>query len=341
MISGVRRGIGYAVQALRLLRRHPSFLLVALAMAVVGAVDSRVGMHLAYTHTGWAQDQQEILVWGEAARAKSGRPFTYSTKPFGHMMFVTPPIPSLGFRGASQLLWAAAYGSAGKVMPPDPDHPYGRLKGMAGIHGLLSPFITMLLPLIVSSFLSAGYLAIAKSTITDGIPRWQVFFTEARRFYIRLMLFMLVWIAVLTPISLLATLRGAGSTEVYAAFPVLFLLALTQFAIVADDVGVFAGIRRSVVRVARELPVALVLILGAGALSWAASLLGAWRYETQTVQTFTADPFPLLPRAVVSQCLMFAVGAWFSLAAFLWYCESGPSVAPADDPLEKGEYHEG
>jgi len=336
MISGIRRGIGYAVEALRLLRRHPSLLLVALAMAVVGALDNRVGMHLAHAHTGWSQDQQEVVAWGEAARAKSERPFAFSTEPFGYMVFVTPPIPSFDCRGAIQLLWAAAYGSAGKVTPPDPDHPYGRLKGLAGVHALLSPFAMVLLPLIVFSFVSAGYLAAARSTITDGLPRWQAFLDEARRFYVRLTLYWIAFLVVLTPVSLLAFGLGAGSIGVYVGIPVLFLSALTQFAIVADDVGIFAAIRRSVRTVIKDLPVALVLIPGTPALIWAAGLLGPWRFEAQTGQSFTADPFPLLPRAILSQCLTFAVGAWFTLAAFLWYGESGPSAAPADDLLEEG-----
>jgi len=268
-----------------------------------------------------------MAAWGEAARAKSGRPFTFPTTPFAYMMFVVPPIPSLGFNGATQLLWAAAYGSAGKLTPPNPDQPYGGPKGLAILHMLLSPFAIVLLPLIVSSFVSAGYLATARSTITDGLPPWQAFFGEARRFYVRLTLYWIAFFAVLTAASLLAFGLGAGSIGVYVVFPFLFLSALTQFAIVADDVGVFAGIRRSVTTAIKGLPVALVVILGASALIWAASLLGPWRSQAQTGQPFTANPFPLLPRTVLSQCLTFTLAAWFTLAAFLWYGESKPILS--------------
>lgn len=339
-MSGVKRAIRYAVEALILLRRHPSLLLVALAMAVVGAVDSRVGTYLAYTHTGWGQDQQELTAWRNAAREKSGRSFTFSAKPFGYMVFVTPPTPSLGFHGATQLLWAAAYGSAGKVTPPDPDHPYGRPQGLAGLHMLLSLFVTGLLPMILSCFISAGYLATARSTITDDMPRWPAFFTEGRRFYVRLVLFMIIWFAAVMPAMVIATLRGVVSIGVYATFPVFFLVTLTQFSIVADDIGVFAGIRRSVTTVASNLPVALPLILGTGVLNWAASLLGPWRLGYQTGQSFMADPFALLPRDVLSQCLVLAIGAWFTLAAFLWYGESHPRALRAHDLPETGESDE-
>ena len=49
---------------------------------------------------------------------------------------------------------------------------------------------------------------------------------------------------------------------------------------------------------------------------------------------------PLLPRAVLSQCLMLAIGAWFTLAAFLWYGESHPRALPAHDLPETGESDE-
>jgi len=335
MLSGVRRAIGYAVQALRLLRRHPSFLLFALAMAVVGAVDGRVGTYLAYAHTGWGQDHQDMMASGEAARANSGRPFTFSAKPFGYMMFVTPPIPGLDFNGATQLLWALAYGSAGKLAPPDPDRGYRAPERWGVFHMLLSPLVTLLLPLILGSFVSAGYLTTARNTVTGGTPRWSAFFAEARRFYVRLTLFMLLWLAAFMPLGVITALRGGNSTHFYAALPILFLLSLTNFAIVADDIGVFAGIRRSVTTVIRDSPIALVLILGTGLLARAAALLSPWLANPQAVRV-TDNPIPILPLEVLSWCLMYALGAWFTLAAFLWYGESRQSAAPAHDLLEKG-----
>ncbi len=340
VLAGIRRAVRYAREGLRLLLQRPSLLLVAVAMGVLGTVDHRVGTYIACAHTGWGRDTRQLMDQGRAVRPESRARITILAKAYGDLLVVMPPAPGVGFHGTIQVLWAAAYGKSGKLSKPEPGHPYGRVKGFAGLHGALTPLM-LLAGLLIGSFTCAGYLVVARDTVLRGLPRWRVFFSEARRFYIRLTLFTLGLLVVSTPVAVVGAFTDHGALGVYAVAPFLFLLALTQYAIIADDIGVFAAMRRSVRTIIGNLPVAVVLILGAGFLGWAGHQLDPWSSGLPTEQGLIADPFPTLPRAVVSACLMFALGAWFSLVAFSWYRDAAPSPAWSQDPSEQGEANEG
>ena len=320
MITRRRRAVGYAAEALRLLRKHPSLLLVAIAMGVLNTADGRVGGYVAYAHTGWGSDMRELLVRGEAVRGKRRKTrAAFSANPFERLLLVAPPTPSVSFVGTGEVLWALTYGKPGKLTAPEPRHPYGRWKGLAGLHEALSLLMMFLLPMIVGGFTSAGYLAAARNTVVEGTPCWRIFVSEGRRCCLRFALLVLLPVIVFAPLGVAATLRPAIAGLVYAPLPVIFLLALAQYAIIADDIGVVASIKRSVITVIRDLPAALVLIVTAGLLGWATHLLDPWSHGGLKL---TVNPFPLLPRAILSASLAGVVGAWFSLVAFLWYLDA-------------------
>jgi hypothetical protein len=344
MRDSVKNAVGYALEGVQLLRRHPSLLWVAVAMAAVTIIAGQLTTYRRFSR----QVPESVL-------SSDSRPPAFDKR--------FPRFPSV-FRGI-------AYGpaaSAAIVLYPTPpptvrldlddiigagttdSHGGADTSGRPGRPRLPSPAELLLLPIslalafAVSTLVTGGYLGAVWRSISEGEPRWPLFLITGRRFFWRLIGLGCLDTALLAVamgiIALRFYHRGApGLMAVAYAFPLAaFSLGLTRFAIVADDARLIPAIGRSISMTWRRLPTALVLIVSPGIINLC--MLRAFylpygiHVMTGSARNRAAEALRATPALLVFSCAAAAVAAWFCAAMFLWYrdCRAEPRTAGPDNP---------
>ncbi len=324
------RAFGYAREALRLLRKHRSLLLVALALGAFSALDHSLGMEIAYRHTAWGTHLRQVAQTRQRTRRHTLPSWARMPQRSGPWIWYAPyslvsaPIaPSLSLDGTAMTILALATGEPGSAWGAKPW--WSRLfHSLALPLVVFSPLVMIVVPLCMAILVMAGYMAVANGVVARNTAEWQGFFKHGKRFFFRFLFFFCLLIPIIG-------ISGIGSFLAHHSLwwlilalpplPIIFLLQLTMFAVLADNMRLVAAMRRSVAIMRNDLTVALILITGAGVLTWAANL---WQMSKHSQRGPTAwGPPPLglfdIPIGILTGCIASFIAAWFCLAAFLWY----------------------
>ncbi|UCC68902.1 MAG: zinc ribbon domain-containing protein [Armatimonadota bacterium] len=313
----VKRALGYAVEAARVLRRHPSLLLLPLAVAVFNEAESAVGSYIMFGHTAMGREWAEMLRNAPSPRPRGARvTVRYS---------VGPPAPSVELSGTRSILTAAVQGIAQRRRA----QADFALDPRASWVALLFSFSVVA---AVSAVVQAGYYGVARQAVATGILRWGDFGLSARRFSFRLWVFAA---AVGLIFSALIGILLTGSD--YAVWVVckwfhrvaVLMLVLTPFVIVADDAPVLTAVKRGVVTVGRNIGVAVMLVGGI----MVAQELMSWPFDllrsSDFVQSWPTTPGSVSWRSLAvnlpQRGLLACLSAFFVAAAFVWYRDASAS----------------
>jgi uncharacterized membrane protein YesL len=349
----VAGALGYAVEALRLLRRHPSLVLVALAMGAFNGVEGPLGDFAAVGHTAWGRQYIQVMQGLREVqvrrphRSPRPRPFNVRAQRMaGLAILVCPPTgPWLSLWGTTTAVAALAYGPTKKFprsQPADWRDPtkVGRLV-VPMILLMLVPALAALVSLPIGIFVAGGFMGMARGMVATGNVPWREFAAQARRVFFRFVVFG-------AAVALLGGVLAFGHVLIQQGYaggillalplaPILFSLSLTTFVIVAEDASLVAAVKRSVVAIWRNVATALTLVMGAGALVW---------LSYQPVVTFharmqprggawnpAAAALPSLASSLLYNCLLAGVATWFCVAMFLWWQEAGESRKPRREDM--------
>jgi len=330
MRDSLRRAARYAVGAAQVLRRHPSLLLVALAMAAFTTVQAHV---VTFIQVG---RQTPDLSTTDSRRREFVRRFSPSAiqkavyGPAASAMMVLHPVgaPSVGVNLEGLV-------TRGTARTRDRTAPISSRPGQQPPLRFLAELL--LLPAAfaigfgIRVFVSAGYLGVVWRSVAEGEAHWAGFVADGRRFFWRLAALgcldaVLLWGPIGIVVARLYPIGGAWlMTVAYLLSLTAFLLGLTRFAIVADDAPVILAIGRSISTIWRDLPVAIAFILGPGAInlcvSWICVLPYSMRMTTGSAADRAVAALQGLPAFLIGSCMAAALGAWFCAAMFLWYRE--------------------
>ncbi len=344
----VAAALGYAAGALRLLRRHPSLLLLPIAVAVFDAVESGVGQHLLLGHTAYGrQIAQQAELWREERRRQPPADVLRAVREAFSVRsgarIVAAPVGGPSFSGTRRLCLGLATGSRSQAGARwFPWYSWASL--LVGL-GLAIP---------VAAAVGAGYYGVACGVVMGRGPRWREFGGHFRRCFARFLVYSLAVSALFTGIALLLQWRSGTSSGsfwpdlgprpldawIFWIMPVLrVLLALTQISIVTDNASVLVAAKRSVRTVARGALVALALVaivtLVRGVALTPVELLGA---TAASSPLRTASPAEIVLGGAIQgtqETLAAAIGVWLLLALLLWYRAAGPGPGmQADDGLQ-------
>ncbi len=328
-----------ARDASRVLRRHPSLLLLPLLLAVFSAVQSGATRYLTYTHTGfgrWSeaqgreregrQPQSRASVWRPVLRTIEG-----SSLPSAGLLSSVRFVPDAS--GVTELLMFRVWDA-----PPD-----SALSGWLLLAAIL-PFLGY----PVGALIVAGYYAVLEGARDTGVVAWPRFWHGARRFMPHVLLYFLLYMIISTPYFVLIMLAHAKEIASWAIpvstlwrsglEPLLLLsLALVPVAVVADDLRFATAVRRSIVTVWKHLGTAITLAAETVVLY----LLVAVPYQVAS-SAFRASRYGPAPEGYLNAIPLFAVYevalavvmVWAVLALFSWYREAYP--APALAPYTPG-----
>jgi hypothetical protein len=226
--------------------------------------------------------------------------------------------------GSVGLMLALPYGVGGSAPWQEQRHP--------GLDALITAPVRFLLPLLIGGLIMGGYLWVLREAVRSGRSPWRAFLAPGWGVWWRLGIFTAVGTAPLAGAAGLAAM-GAGSETAgivlaYIQLPLLLVLALTPFVIVADRTGIFRAVLISARMVAANLATALVLVVGASAVSGL-----AFRFSP-TVQVFLAGGWEAgtrslagLPLDAALRGVAYVIAAWYSAAMLIWYDDltRGPS----------------
>lgn len=327
MRDRLRKAARYAVGAAQLLRRHPSLLLIALAMAAFTTVQFEMVTYLQFSR----RVPEHVTI--NSRRGEFERRFAsalpglmYGPAASAVMVLYPPAVPTVSLDASGIAGAGASVGRTRDWTAQTPSRP-GRPPMPLPVDLLLLP----LLAFAIKTFVSGGYLGVVWRSIAEGEPRWSGFFTDGRRFLWRLIaLGCLDSILLLSAMAIVAVRfyhrGGPGLMAVaYALSLIAFLLGLTRFAVVADDAPVTTGIGRSISAIWRNLPVATALIVGAGIINLCISRICYLPYSVRMMTGSgpdrAAQALQALPAFLIGSCMAAALGAWFCAAMFLWYRE--------------------
>jgi hypothetical protein len=322
----------YAWEAVRLLRRNPSLLLVALAMAFVTWASWRSGPRSAYPAAGASapgKGQARIELLREAVQRTWHHPLIDVAS------VLSPPTePGLSLSLPSGL-------SLARRVPPGPHG--SRHSGPALFAALLRFLFVSLIGPVVSVIVAGGYLGAMWLACEVGRPGWRHFPEDGRRFFWRLAAVLGlegVLGASLGLLLLVGYYRGSVAGATMAVLPCLvlsFVLRLTRFIVVADDTRFVPAMCRSVATIWGNLPTALALTLPAGLVSMA---LARPLLDPVVASGFTASASRDASHFFLSYLPASVIATWVCAAMFTWYREvragaAAPQAAGTSTPVEE------
>jgi len=327
-VNEVVAAFGYVVEAVRALRRHPSLLLLPLALAVFNEAESAAGSYVMLRHTALGRQWVEYL---ETAPSPPSRAVRLQVR-----LHAGPPVPHVDFTGAGGVLGALAQGA----------EEGGVSQGASGAGALRMWLMSLVFSLLawagVNAFVLGGYYGVARGAGATGRLEWGRFPSHARRFFVRMWLLH----ALLGPIAwgLLGLLllpsqaSGIGTLAItiwkWAMAGLLFFLAVTPFVIVVDDARLGTAMKRSVLAVIRWLTIAVVLILGslvvAEMLNWPFDWVRSWAFGGTWRSLLTPVDWPAMGVGLLQRCILALLAVFFPLAMLAWYGRVSEGAAGAD-----------
>jgi hypothetical protein len=333
-----KRALGHALQALRVLRRHPSLLLLPLAVAVFNTAELGVGGYLAATRTSYGrQEAAEARASPESDRAPLPATLTvrialgWTLYPVILAYTFGEPVRGPSATGTTLLARAATW--------PDPMHHQESPSWWWPI-GLFY-VVGIPIALLVTAPVASGYYGLLGDAAAERQVEWSRFWRYLRLYYVRFLVFYLLAFGVPGVIQLLLEsavqnvphwrhaefLFRLGQWWGMRAIPALvFFLALTRVAIVVDGRSALSAIRRSILTVARGLVTALTLVavlIPLRAVLITPCLLAqrpnVERYWPGSAGQAISAGALALPEDIVAA----VIGTWLCLALFLWYRDAG------------------
>jgi len=328
-VDEVVAAFGYAVEAVWLLRRHPSLLLLPLALAVFNEAESAAGSYVMLRHTALGRQWVEQL--------RNVRPAPSRRVRVQVRFHAGPPVPDVAWTGTAAVLGALVLGAE------EGGGSQGASPTLTLRMWLMSLVFSLLVVAGASAFVVAGYYGVAREAVATGRLEWGRLPSYGKRFLVRMWLLH----ALLGPIpwGLFGLLvLASGGTEIltitlaiweWVLAGLVFFLALTPFVIVADDARFGAAIRRSVLAVARCLTVAVVLILGslvvAEMINWPFEWIRSAAFGGRSSPVLTAADWPAMAVGLLQRCVIALLAAFFPLAALVWYGHVREGAAVADE----------
>jgi len=345
-ICGYRpRALGYIEEAWRLIRRHPTLLLLPILIAVFNEFERDVGGYWATNYTAYGRMAKQLIPRPadpvhEAIQDQRARLAPATLLPnsaytaVGSYVYPVGLLPS--FHGAQRVLWAAyLFDSSGQShFPQSPLWPF------------TVQWLVVLLLLPLGAMLTAGYYGWLRSAVSRVESPWPTFWENVRSCFWRFFLYQgLVFV-----LSLLINVPGLylqGSPQspllwgigtylsVWVGSLVALPFALGMIAIVEGDLPVVAAARRSFSTIRRDLATAVMLWV---ALWLACAVVSAAESGLKIpLIAVLGDPYGLPTTfvwgmlAASSSAALALLGVWLCLAQFLWYRDANPIPAVVPD----------
>ena len=326
IVGDVRRALGYLVEAARLLRRHPSLLLLPVVVAVFNAAEGSVGRDLMIQRTEYGRWLQE------RARELPPQPPPHSRV---RVVRVEMPsgidVPYLPLTGTGSLI--------GAVVEGRPRHaavsslPGGGFRIVA-----LAVALSLLVLIPLNALVRGGYFGLLAGAVSADKAGAACFARSAGRFFLRFWLLLaLLGVAYIAFFSIAssvlgrstlgwALLRGASCPMVAG----VFFLMLVSSALVWEDSSVWTSLTRSASMAARDVGIAVPLLVVAIVAEEAVSRLFVWvRYWTwQEVDPAGFVLWGNLLTDAGHRCVLALVGAWLVVAVMLWYRDASARLWP-------------
>ena len=320
----IRRAWGYGVEAARVLRRHPTLLLVPLALVAVDTSETAVGRYVSLTWTT-RQPGSTLHLWPRTNEEPTWQswhvPFAIAARrsfgPGAVGLFETP-VRAVSLKGMQRALTSAVIsGSNGESGD--------RTQAVFVLYLALA-----LLSWPLAAVIRSGYYPLAGGCAWGDGFSWQRFGAGARRFFLRFLAFgglvtavvaltgapFLLWPSVaLHPIWSKVIVWGQA-VIVNAAF---VILGLTLVSVVADDRRLFAGMGASARTVIGDVGVTIAALAALFALG------GCLVYPLHLLRVLIVDVYSIVAFAESTALSLGIgmieafVGTWFLLVSFLWY----------------------
>jgi hypothetical protein len=327
-VDEVVAAFGYAVEAVRVLRRHPSLLLLPLGLAVFNEAELAAGSYVMQRHTALGRQMVEQL---RDIREEPSRNVRVKVR-----FHAGPPVPHVAWTGTGAVLGALAQGA----------EEGGGSQGASGAGALRMWLVSLVFSLLawagVNAFVLGGYYGVAREAMATGRLEWGRFPSYAKGFFVRMwLLYALVgpitW-GVFVLLLLPSQATGIGTLAIaiwhWVMVGLPFFLAVTPFVIVIDDARLGTAIKRSVLVVARCLTIAVVLILGslfvAEVLRWPFDWIRSSASGRTWPALLTPADWPAMGVSVLQRCVVALLAAFFPLAMLAWYGRVSEAGATAD-----------
>jgi hypothetical protein len=180
--------------------------------------------------------------------------------------------------------------------------------------------MAVLLSCVVQVLVMGGYMGVASRAAGWEVTPWPRSLRYGRRVFWRLVALGILAEGMKTIAIAPAAVPGALPWA-YAAYLLLlppFFMNLAAFAVVANDAPLRGALRTSIAAIRKHLVTALILIPGAGAMTWA-TMLPVYASAFRAFPASAGRAQALLLTLVVCYCLVYAISAWYCTAMFIWY----------------------
>lgn len=320
--SQAGRSIRYGVGGLRLLRRHPALLVIPLLLMLLRAYDTTLGQYAIPRYLAQRERFAEAEQFSAPARIPAGqrlRSVLLNRRTAVAVSRLAGPLHYMTLQGTGTVLalsWTKdeLVGEGQVPLPPAP---------------ALQIFL-FLFGFAVSSFALGGFFGMVKQVGEEGSLTWRGFETNARRCWARFFLFQTIALVVFRWPYLFqavpayphwrATLYHAWT--MWVAPVAAFFMALTWYAILTEDAGIWTALVRSAQTVGRHVVTGVHLLLAVG-LTRLALLVPLEVGDALLIARYSADysdwPWVSLPTVLVGGVTGVIVDVWVCLTAFLWY----------------------